>query len=113
MTEPASTLRAANGASAAKRACRFCGAPLLRTFVDLGMSPLCERILRADQLDEMEPFYPLRVLVCDACWLVQLPSYVPPEEIFGDYAYFSSFSDSWVAHAERYVAATVAAEGLT
>ena len=114
MAEPVSTPRAAaRAARPGERACRFCAAPLSRTFVDLGMSPLCERILRADQLDEMEPFYPLHVLVCDACRLVQLPSYVPPEEIFGDYAYFSSYSDSWVEHAERYVTATVAAEGLT
>ena len=94
------------------RKCRFCGAPLVRTFVDLGMSPLCERILPADQLDEMEPFYPLHVRICDACLLVQLPAYVPPEEIFGEYAYFSSYSDSWVEHARRYADATVGARGL-
>ncbi|MBA2372581.1 MAG: methyltransferase domain-containing protein [Chloroflexi bacterium] len=84
--------------------CRFCAAPLTTTFVDLGMSPLCERFLAADQLDEMEPFYPLHVRICDVCLLVQLPGYVPPEEIFGEYAYFSSYSDSWVEHARVYSA---------
>ena len=83
-------------------ACRFCRAPLPEAVVDLGMSPLCERFLRADQLDEMEPFYPLRVYVCDQCWLVQLSEYVSPAEIFTEYAYFSSFSVSWLEHARRY-----------
>jgi SAM-dependent methyltransferase len=98
--------------AAARRACRFCGAPLERTFVDLGMSPLCERILRADQLDEMEPFFPLHVRICDACRLVQLPAYVPPEEIFSEYAYFSSYSDSWVDHARRFAEAIIADRSL-
>ncbi len=92
--------------------CRFCEAPLRRTFVDLGMSPLCERILRADQLDEMEPFYPLHVRICDACRLVQLPAYVPPEEIFTEYAYFSSYSDSWVEHGRRFAEAIIADRSL-
>jgi SAM-dependent methyltransferase len=82
--------------------CRLCGEPLVETFVDLGMSPLCESYLRADQLDERESFYPLHVRICSECLLVQLPAYVPGEEIFSDYAYFSSYSDSWVAHARRY-----------
>jgi hypothetical protein len=82
--------------------CRFCGAGLEHTFVDLGMSPLCERILRADQLNQMEPFYPLHVYVCGECFLVQLQEYVSPEAIFSDYAYFSSYSDSWLAHAKNY-----------
>jgi hypothetical protein len=92
------------GAAAAPRAphCRFCGSPLSHLVVDLGMSPPCERYLRADQLDEMEPFYPLRVHVCDQCLLVQLQEYVSPEEIFTEYAYFSSYSSSWVEHARRY-----------
>ncbi len=94
--------RAATAVAAAPRGCRFCGAPLERVVVDLGMSPLCESFLRADELEAMEPFYPLRVLVCETCWLVQLPEYVAPEAIFSEYAYFSSFSDSWLAHAERY-----------
>jgi len=92
--------------------CRFCAAPLTHTFVDLGMSPLCESFLRADQLDRMEPFYPLHVRVCDRCWLVQLEAYVGGEEIFTEYAYFSSYSSSWLAHAERYVDAMVARFGL-
>jgi C-methyltransferase C-terminal domain/Putative zinc binding domain/Methyltransferase domain len=82
--------------------CRFCGAGLEHTFVDLGMSPLCESILRADQLNQMEPFYPLHVYVCGECFLVQLQEYVSPEAIFSDYAYFSSYSDSWLAHAKNY-----------
>jgi SAM-dependent methyltransferase len=82
--------------------CRLCGDPVTRTFVDLGMSPLCESYLAGDQLDERESFYPLHVRVCDACLLVQLPAYVAGEDIFSDYAYFSSYSDSWVAHARRY-----------
>ncbi len=92
---------------AADRRCRSCGASLRRTFVDLGMSPLCESFLPADRLDEMEPFYPLDVRICEACLLVQLPAYVGSAEIFGEYAYFSSFSDSWVRHAGRYVEAMV------
>ena len=84
-------------------ACRFCSAPLERTFVDLGMSPLCESFLAADQLNRMEPFYPLHVMICSECLLVQLEEYVTPEDIFREYAYFSSFSDTWLAHAERYV----------
>ena len=62
--------------------CRFCGAPLELTIVDLGMSPLCESFLPADRLEEMEPFYPLHVRVCERCWLVQLPAFVAPDEIF-------------------------------
>ena len=87
----------------AKGTCRACGSPLRQTFVDLGMSPLCESYLRADQLNEMEPFYPLLVYVCDNCFLVQLEQYVGREEIFSEYAYFSSYSDSWLDHARRYV----------
>jgi len=83
-------------------ACRFCGAPLHYTFVDLGKSPLCESLLPADQLNQMEPFYPLHVWVCDQCFLVQLEEYVSPENIFTDYGYFSSYSDSWLKHAENY-----------
>ena len=82
--------------------CRFCGAALIDTVVDLGMSPLCESYLRADQLNSMEPFYPLHVYVCHACYLAQLEQYVSPEEIFTEYAYFSSYSDSWLDHAKRY-----------
>jgi hypothetical protein len=84
------------------RTCRFCATPLVHVMVDLGMSPLCESFLAADQLDQMEPFFPLRVEVCDQCLLAQIPSYVPPAEIFTEYAYFSSYSTSWVEHAKRY-----------
>ena len=66
------------------------------------MSPLCESYLRSDQLNEMEPFYPLHVYVCERCFLVQLQEYVTREAIFSEYAYFSSYSDSWLAHARRY-----------
>ena len=89
------------------RACRSCGRPLTEVILDLGMSPLCESFLRADQLDDVEPFYPLRLFVCDSCWLVQLAEYVSPQVIFGEYAYFSSFSDSWLDHARRYADAMV------
>ncbi len=82
--------------------CRLCGAGLHHTFCDLGMSPLCESFLPADRLDRMEPYYPLRVMVCASCFLVQLREYVAPEHIFDDYAYFSSYSTSWVAHAKAY-----------
>src|ERR1700756_1591674 len=83
--------------------CRFCNAPLRHTFVDLGMSPLCESYLTADQLNRMEPFYPLHVKVCEECFLVQLEEYVSPEHIFTEYAYFSSYSDSWLNHSSNYV----------
>jgi hypothetical protein len=82
--------------------CRFCGTPLSSTFVDLGMSPLCESFLAANQINGMEPFYPLHVFVCDRCFLVQLEQYVRPEDIFTEYAYFSSYSDSWLDHCRRY-----------
>ena len=82
--------------------CRHCKAPLHHTFVDLGMSPLCETFLSSDQLDQMEPFYPLHVFVCERCLLVQLKEYVSPESIFTEYAYFSSYADSWLAHARAY-----------
>jgi SAM-dependent methyltransferase len=82
--------------------CRFCGATAHDVFVDLGMSPLCESILTLEQLNQMEPFYPLRVYVCPRCFLVQLAEFVSPEHIFTEYAYFSSYSSSWVEHARRY-----------
>jgi hypothetical protein len=83
--------------------CRFCKTPLADTVVDLGMSPLCESFLAADQLDKMEPFYPLHVWVCRKCFLVQISEYVRVEDIFTEYAYFSSFSTAWLKHAEDYV----------
>jgi SAM-dependent methyltransferase len=75
---------------------------LEHTFVDLGASPLCQSFLDSDQLDHMEPFYPLNVYVCGNCFLVQLQEYVAPENIFSDYLYFASYSDSWLAHAKSY-----------
>ncbi len=87
--------------------CRLCAAPLRETFVDLGMSPPCEDFLTADRLDRPETFYPLHPRVCGQCLLVQLPSLVDSADIFEEYAYFSSFSDSWVAHAERFVDAAI------
>ena len=92
--------------------CRLCSSELTHTFVDLGMSPPCESYLSADQLDQGETFYPLHVRICAECLLVQLPAYIPAEDIFSDYAYFSSYSDSWVAHARRFVDTAVARLGL-
>jgi SAM-dependent methyltransferase len=83
--------------------CLFCGTGLNHTFVDLGMSPPCESYRKPEQQNEMEPFYPLHVYVCEQCFLVQLPEYISPENIFSDYAYFSSYSDSWLQHAKNYV----------
>jgi len=88
-------------------ACRNCGRPLTTTFVDLGMTPLANSYLTADRLEEMEPFYPLHARVCGACFLVQVPELKTPAEIFGDYAYFSSFSDTWLEHARRYTDAMI------
>lgn len=82
--------------------CRCCGAKLDHTFVDLGRSPLANSYLTADQLEKAEPLYPLHAYVCSECFLVQLESVAQPEDIFSDYAYFSSYSDSWVEHALRY-----------
>jgi len=83
--------------------CRFCHTPLRQTFVDLGMSPLCESYVSADRLNEMELFYPLHVRVCDQCFLVQVGDYVSSDHIFTEYAYFSSFSDTWLKHSADYV----------
>ncbi len=100
------------GATAAESHCRFCNAILRNTFVDLGMSPLCESYVSADKANQMEPFYPLHVYVCDKCWLVQLEQYVSAEHIFTEYAYFSSYSDSWLAHAKSYTDMIVERLGL-
>ncbi|MBA2350573.1 MAG: methyltransferase domain-containing protein [Burkholderiales bacterium] len=89
-------------------ACRFCDAELRHSLVDLGMSPLCNTQVEPHQLNHMEPFYPLHAYVCEKCFLVQLGEFVSPDAIFSDYAYFSSYSDSWVQHAKRY--ADMAAE---
>lgn len=89
-------------ADVAVSCCRVCDTPLRHSFVDLGMTPLCESFLAQDQLDTMEAFFPLHAYVCETCLLVQLKEYVSPEGIFRDYAYFSGFSTSWLAHAKAY-----------
>lgn len=93
--------------------CRLCGAELTETFVDLGMSPLCESYVPADRVDAPETFYPLHVRTCSECLLVQLPAYVAGEEIFSDYLYFSSYSSSWVEHARRYSVSMIEKLNLT
>ena len=86
----------------AAKSCRFCGGELARTFVDLGTSPLCESYPSAADLNRGEVHYPLHVYVCERCLLVQLEEYETAENIFSDYAYFSSYSDSWLKHADNY-----------
>ena len=99
-------------AETALPSCRFCSAPIRHTFVDLGMSPLCESYVPPERLGTMEPFYPLHARVCEHCLLVQLEELVAPEDIFTEYAYFSSYSDSWVAHAHDYVESALERFGL-
>jgi SAM-dependent methyltransferase len=94
-------------------ACRFCGAVLQRTFVDLGMSPLCETYPSPAELNRGETYYPLHVYVCDRCFLVQLEQYETAENIFSDYPYFSSYSDSWLKHADKYCHQMTNRFGLT
>ena len=96
-----------------KSRCLFCDGELSHVFVDLGMSPLCESFLTDVELNQMEPFYPLVVYVCPKCWLVQLEKFVSPAEIFTEYAYFSSYSDSWVDHGRRYTEMIIDRLGLT
>jgi len=92
--------------------CRFCGRGLSRTFVDLGMSPLCETYPSAADFNRGEVYYPLHVYVCEECFLVQLEQYESAESIFSDYLYFSSYSDSWLKHAENYCNKMKACFGL-
>jgi SAM-dependent methyltransferase len=96
----------------ATKTCRFCGSDLQRTFVDLGLSPLCETYPSVADLNRGETYYPLHVLVCEKCWLVQLDEYETPEKIFSDYPYFSSFSDSWLKHCDKYCEAVKTRFGL-
>lgn len=84
------------------RQCRTCGATLRHTFVDLGMSPLSNAILRSEELNSMEPYYPLHARVCEHCFLVQLEEYERPEKIFENYSFFSSFSETWLRHSQEY-----------
>ena len=105
MTEPLvaeSEVNATRDRRTAGPVCRFCGAVLQQTFVDLGMSPLCETYPAAGDLNHGETYYPLHVYVCGECFLVQLEEYESAENIFSDYAYFSSYSDSWLRHADNY-----------
>ncbi len=92
--------------------CRLCGSPELRSFLDLGATPPCELFLTAEAAEAPEATFPLHVRVCDACLLAQLPPLITPEETFTEYAYFSSFSTSWVEHARQFVGASVDRLGL-
>jgi hypothetical protein len=83
--------------------CRFCQTPLKHSFADLGMSPLANSYLKPEELHQAEAFYPMHVYVCETCYLVQLPEFESPQHIFGDYAYFSSYSETWLKHAKTYV----------
>lgn len=112
MSVSASTNDAVHRSDESTPLCRLCNAPLVHEFVDLGMSPLCESYISPENRDCMEPFYPLRVLVCDRCFLVQIREYVRAEEIYSDYAYFSSYSTSWLEHARRYTQQMIARFGL-
>jgi len=93
-------------------ACRNCGAPLSEVFADLGMSPLANSFIAADRVRRMEPTYPLMAWVCSVCRLVQLEEFESPEHIFSDYAYFSSYSETWLRHAEAYADAMARRFGL-
>ncbi|MEV6610709.1 class I SAM-dependent methyltransferase [Kutzneria sp. NPDC051319] len=92
--------------------CRLCGSTNLEGVVDLGATPPCERFLTEAQLDEPEVTYPLHLRVCTQCWLAQIPPLITPEDTFTEYAYFSSFSTSWVEHARRFVDGAVERLGL-
>ena len=92
--------------------CRFCATPLIDSFADLGQSPSANHYRKPEDLQKMEPFFPLHALVCRACFLVQLPAFQSPEDLFEDYAYFSSYASSWVAHAKRYADKMIPLLGL-
>ena len=92
--------------------CRFCGATVEAVFADLGSSPLANSYLSPELLGAMEPFYPLRALVCGRCFLVQLEEFESPAQIFSDYAYFSSYSTSWLEHCRHYAEQMIAPLGL-
>jgi 2-polyprenyl-3-methyl-5-hydroxy-6-metoxy-1,4-benzoquinol methylase len=92
--------------------CRFCGNHLEVTFCDLGMSPLSNAFLASDQLNRMEPFYPLHAYVCEFCRLVQLQAFETPDNIFSDYVYFSSYSETWLEHVRVYAQRMIGALGL-
>src|SRR5207247_10360009 len=107
-----SPVRPAARASTAIPTSRCCGNGLTHTVLDLGMSPRCESFLSRDQLNQMEPFYPLHVWVCSQCFLVQVEEFVRHDQIFDEYAYLSSYSESWLSHARRYVDGIVERLGL-
>ncbi|MFV9646530.1 MAG: SAM-dependent methyltransferase, partial [Desulfobacterales bacterium] len=93
--------------------CRFCEASLRHTFADLGMSPLANSYLKPEDLQKMEPFYPLHVYICERCYLVQLQEFEAPEHIFSHYAYFSSYSETWLNHARAYAQLMIDRFGFT
>ncbi len=99
-------------AAQSRLTCRSCGAELKHTFVDLGATPLANSYLSASELEKPEPRYPLHARVCESCFLVQVESAVPAEEIFGDYAYFSSYATTWVDHARKFAHAAIERFGL-
>ncbi len=101
-SSPRTEVAAAVPAALSGGPCRSCGTELDTSFVDLGMSPLCETLLDRSELDRAETFLPLHAWVCRECWLVQLQEYVSREEIFREYAYFSSYSTAWLKHASEY-----------
>ena len=92
--------------------CRFCGSALTRSFVDLGATPPANAYLREADLAKPETWYPLHAYVCERCFLVQIEEFAAPEALFGDYAYFSSYSETWLRHAEEFAAMAVARFGL-
>ncbi len=104
--------RAAPDTTGSALTCRLCGSASLRSFLDLGATPPCELFLPADAVEQPEMTYPLHVRVCEECLLAQLPPLITPEETFTEYAYFSSFSTSWVEHARRFVDGAVERLGL-
>lgn len=117
MCEPSSdtatmTILADSLRQAVRKVCRLCKANLERPFIDLGMSPLCETFPATSEISRGEVYYPLLVYVCEQCWLVQLEEYEKPENIFTDYPYFSSFSDSWLKHAQNYCSKMIASLDL-
>lgn len=95
-----------------KPQCRLCGSTRLVSVVDLGATPPCEAFLAAEQLDSPEATYPLHLRICEDCLLLQIPALITPEDTFTEYAYYSSYSDSWVAHAKRFVDDAVQRLGL-
>ncbi len=111
MTVDAKLAEARPGADTA-RSCRFCREALAHLFVDLGTSPPANGYILEADLNRMEPFYPLRAYVCDSCFLVQLEEFQTPQQLFGQYSYFSSYSDSWLQHAEAYAQTAVQRFGL-